>query len=195
MRAMQPPEVKPGDVIGFSGACCRSVLINVATCGIPFWGISHVGIVASARGKNFLFEATEDDYPCALTGRVSPGVKAVVLEDRIQSYPGRVWCYPLYRELDGDESLDLSEFTYTVIGRPYDSIGAIRVAGLITPRVLGLLGCADTSRLFCSELVAAALAAVGIFDTGNVSSWSPNRLVRSLHRSGIIQKHERLRKG
>jgi len=37
---------KPGDIIGFSGDSWMSATINLATYGIPYWDLSHVGIVA-----------------------------------------------------------------------------------------------------------------------------------------------------
>ena len=46
LRSPRPrPEPKAGDIIGFSGDSWLSVGINLATYGIPFWSLSHVGIL------------------------------------------------------------------------------------------------------------------------------------------------------
>ena len=45
-----PDEIKAGDIIGFSGDSWISTLVNIATYGIPFWGLSHVGIMGR-RGR------------------------------------------------------------------------------------------------------------------------------------------------
>ena len=44
-----PEAIKAGDIVGFSGPSWISAGINIATYGIPLWGISHVGIMANAR--------------------------------------------------------------------------------------------------------------------------------------------------
>ena len=56
-RPEDAPEVKAGDLIAFSGDSWISDLVNVATYGIPRWGVSHVGIMGEARdGRLLLFE-------------------------------------------------------------------------------------------------------------------------------------------
>ena len=49
-----PDEIKAGDIIGFSGDSWISALVNVATYGIPFWGLSHVGILGHADDGRLL---------------------------------------------------------------------------------------------------------------------------------------------
>ena len=63
-------EIKAGDIIGFSGDSWISACVNIATYGIPFWGLSHVGIMGHADdGRLLLFESTQlDDLPCEITG-------------------------------------------------------------------------------------------------------------------------------
>jgi len=67
-----PGEIKAGDIIGFSGDSWISTLVNIATYGIPFWGLSHVGIMGRADdGRLMLFESTQlDGLPCEITGEV-----------------------------------------------------------------------------------------------------------------------------
>ena len=47
--SIQLDDLKAGDVLGFSGDAWMSAAISIATYGIPFWGISHVGIVAEVE--------------------------------------------------------------------------------------------------------------------------------------------------
>jgi hypothetical protein len=44
---------KPGDILGFSGDTWVSATINLATYGIPYWHLSHVGIVAEWDGDGY----------------------------------------------------------------------------------------------------------------------------------------------
>ena len=61
------PAPKAGDIIGFSGDSWMSAGINMATYGIPFWSLSHVGIVGEHDGELLLFESTElNKLPCAI---------------------------------------------------------------------------------------------------------------------------------
>ena len=96
-----PDEIKAGDIIGFSGDSWISTLVNIATYGIPFWGLSHVGIMGHADdGRLMLFESTQlDDLPCEITGEVFLGTQAHQLEHVVKVYKGKVWHYPLYRPL------------------------------------------------------------------------------------------------
>ena len=51
----------------------------------------------------------------------------------------------------------------------------------------------DLSKLYCSELVAAAHNAIGLFPTPNPARWSPNTLVRAERRLGILANLERIK--
>ena len=77
-RIVNPNDLKAGDVIGFSGQSWISFLINIGTYGIPFWGISHVGIMAHAPdGRLLLFESTTlEDMPCEIGGECFNGTQA-----------------------------------------------------------------------------------------------------------------------
>lgn len=39
------PNFQPGDFLGFSERSLRGIIVNLATWGIPFVGLSHVGII------------------------------------------------------------------------------------------------------------------------------------------------------
>lgn len=187
--------LKPGDIIGFSGRCWVSTIINLFTGGIPFWGLSHVGIMAHDHNGQLLFweSTSESDLPCEIAGRKIAGVQAHSLNKVLAAYNGRSWLYSLFRPLYAHEDASLSEFLASLVGRPYDKTGAIRAGGAIVAPIEGLLRQENLNQLFCSEEVAAALAHIGIFQTANASRWSPNRLMRCLRRYGIVRKPERLK--
>ena len=194
-RSSNPPEVKAGDLIAFSGESFVSDLINIATYGIPRWSISHVGLMGEAAdGRLLLFESTTlDGLPCEITGAHFDGTQAHLLEKVIAVYGGKVWHYPLYRRLYDAERQRLTSFLMAAIGVPYDQLGAMRSAGVGLSWIESLFREQDLSSIFCSEMAAAAYAAVGLFATDNVSRWSPNRLTRRLRRAEILLKPWRLK--
>ena len=93
-----PDEIKAGDIIGFSGDSWISALVNMATYGVPFWSLSHVGILGhAADGRLMLFESTQlDGLPCEITGEVFLGTQAHQLEHVVEAYKGKVWHYPAF---------------------------------------------------------------------------------------------------
>ena len=71
-------EIKAGDIIGFSGRSWISAGINIATYGIPLWGISHVGIMANAPGRqpaDLREHVAGGDLPCEITGEASSAAR------------------------------------------------------------------------------------------------------------------------
>jgi len=194
-KSVPPDEVRAGDIIGFSGRSWVSVVINLATYGIPLIGISHVGIMARCPdGELRLFESTSlDDIPCEITGKVIHGTQAHKLGVILNHYAGRAYHYPLYRALYPQEDARLTEFLVGTLGTPYDKLGAIRSAGVGLSWIESLLHEQCLASIFCSEWTAAAYANVGLFATDNVSRWSPNKFVRRLRRAEILLKPRRLR--
>ena len=188
------PEPKPGDIIGFSGNCWLSVGINLASYGIPFWSLSHVGIVGEHKGELLLFESTSlSELPCAIQGKPVWGTQAHRLDGCVRAYRGKVWHYPLYRPLYAFESQRLSAFLLKYLGKDYDAIGAFRAGGIGWSWLESKLRRQDLTSLFCSEYCAAAHAHVGVFRTDHVGRWSPNRLVRTERRRGILRRPWRLK--
>lgn len=185
--------VKSGDIIGFSGRSLRSGLINLATGGIPLWGISHVGIIATLDKRILLFDSTEAPGVCSVTGNFHRGVQAHHLSDVLADYKGRVWHYPLYRRLYQHENDRLGVYLGGVLGHGYDKAGAVRAGGLLFAKLNALIYGQDLAELFCSELLAAALSRIGIFPTVNASRWNPNKLIRAMRRARILHKGERLK--
>lgn len=176
-------EFKAGDVIGFSGRSWDSVLINLATGGIPLWGLSHVGIVGYGkhRPELLLFES------------LGNGVTSSPVEEAVEKYKGRVWAYRLFRHMYLHEVTRMSAYLSSMIRRSYDVHGATRSAGKVFSFVEALFRKEDLTTLFCSELVAAQLAYVGLFATGSASRWNPNHLVRTLRQLGIVRRPERMK--
>lgn len=186
-------EIKIGDVISFSGFGRKSAFINLVTFGIPFWWASHVGIIGEFAGEQLLFESTTlSNIPCVVQGQTFKGVQAIRLTDRVRSYEGRVYHYPIYRPLFGFEAERLNEFLLDKVGTPYDMHGGMRSAthGLswLESRFKG----EDLNFIFCSELVAAAHAKIGLLQTSSASRWNPNRLIRYERRTGILRRSRRL---
>ncbi len=189
------PTVQPGDIIGFSGEGFISDLINVATYGIPRWGISHVGVMGEADdGRLLLWESTTlDGLPCEIAGKPFNGSQAHWLDAVVNGYRGKVWHYPLCRSLYENERRRLTEFLMETVHTPYDEMGAFRSAGVGLSWIESLFRDQDLNKIFCSEWCCAAHTAIGIFRTDNVSRWNPNRFVRMERRQGILLKSRRLK--
>ena len=186
--------IKAGDIVGFSGAARTSDIVNIATYGIPRWSLSHVGIIANYQGQKLLFESTTlDKLPCEITKKQLNGVQAHKFDDVVENYAGRVWVYPLYRPLFESEDRRLSDFVLSLVGRPYDTEGAIRSGGLLFSLVESLFRSEDLHTLFCSELCAKALSEIGLVPTDDAARWSPNHLIRHLRWHEILLKPRRVK--
>jgi hypothetical protein len=187
--------MKSGDLLAFSGANFISDLVNVATYGLPRCGISHVAIIGDAEdGRQLLWESTTlDDLPCEITGKRIEGFQAHTVSQAVERYRGKVWLYPLYRDLYEAERNRLTVILSGLIGRSYDSLGACRSAGVGLSWIESLFRDEDLSSIFCSESVAAVYAALGLVPAKNASRWNPNRLVRRYQRAGILLKPDRLK--
>ena len=188
------PTFRPGDLIGFSGSAWTSAFIQLVTYGIPGWSLSHVAIIGEHDSKNLLFESDENPkLPCAIRGTIAKGVQAHSIQEKIASYPGKVWHYSLSRELYSFEQARLNGFLLSKIGDGYDKIGAIRAGGLGFSWVESCFHEENLNSLFCSEYCAAAHREIGLFPTDNVGRWSPNRLCRKERRMGLLLKPRRLK--
>ena len=184
-------DYKDGDIIGFSGGHFCSDLINLSTYGIPRYSLSHVGILArkNKRTKWLVFEANENvPWQCAVTHRKHDGIQAHSLELLLERYRGKVWHYSR-QVLCPTLYLALCE----ELGTPYDWRGATRAGGKLWSFIQAIFRQEDTSAFFCSEFVATILREFGIFETDNVSKWSPNKLMRKLVRSGTYKQAIKLK--
>lgn len=184
---------KPGEVLGFSGDGGISFMVNILSYGIPWISISHLGILGEHEGELLLFESTTlSNIPCKIQDKLTKGVQAVRLKDRVEKYDGKVFHYPLVNPLFASEQRRLNQFLHDQIGKPYDLIGALRSGGSLFAWFESHLREADLNFLFCSELVASSLHRVDRLETHNVSSWSPNKLIRHGLKKKILQKPRRL---
>lgn len=185
-------DAKPGDIMGFSGDSWASAGINVATFGIPWWSLSHVGILGEHDGKLLLFESTTfNTEPCEITGKVIQGSQAHDLEKKIAGYHGKVYHYPLYRKLYEHERTRLNDFLHATLGHPYDKIGAFRAGGNGFSWLESQLCERDLSSLFCSEWCAAAHDEIGIFPNEDDARWNPNHFVRTERHMGLLKRPRR----
>lgn len=193
-KPLRDLEPKPGDIIGFCGDGWLSAGINLATYGVPYWSISHLGIIGEHNGRTLLFESCyHQDAPCEIQDKLFSGTQAHTLDFRLNNYPGKIWHYPLYRSLYDDEKERLNGFLLDTIGLPYDQIGAFRAGEYGLSWIEAWLRETDLSSIFCSEWCAAAHTHIGIFRTDNVSRWNPNRFVRVERRQEILTRPRRLK--
>jgi hypothetical protein len=189
-----PADLKAGDIIGFSGDAWLSAGIALATFGVPWWSLSHVGIMGEHDGRLLLFESTTlNSEPCCITGKCIEGSQAHPLDETVARYPGKVWHYPIYRALFPHERERLNDFLLDTLGEPYDQIGAFRAGGFGFSWLESRLRESDLASLFCSEWCAAAHAEIGLFATDNVSRWNPSFFVRTERRQGILRKPRRMK--
>lgn len=187
-------DFKAGDLVGFSGNGVVSDVINIATFGAPRWGLSHIGIIAPWSFGMVMFESTSLAPPgvqCVIQRKWVSGTQAHFLSD-IKIRPGKIWHYPLSRDLYPEEERRLGRFLEAQIGRPYDMRGALRSGGMVARALNAVLRPEDLGQLFCSEFVAAAYGNLGILPTANASSYSPNAFVRRCRRHGIVKPRIRL---
>lgn len=167
-----------GTIIGFSGRDIISDFINVMSCGIPRWSVSHVGI-------------TVDDL--LVEARSTHGVTATLITQRLEESPGRIYEYQPVRPLYYDESARLNSYLASQLGKPYDLAGALRSGGFVFAALQKCLHREDLQKLFCSELVASAIQQVGTFQTNHASWLSPNKLCRLATRRGVYRDARRLK--
>lgn len=188
------PNLRPGDIIAFSGYNWQSYFINAVTYGVPLFSVSHVGIMAEHANALMLFESTTNtQHPCAIRRQYVRGTQAHFIEDRMATYDGKIWVYPLVKALRRNERHRLSKYLLGTLGRPYDSLGATRSGAKVWAILQSMLHKESVAALFCSEWVADALRHIERFDTDHVGKWNPNSLVREARRRGIVGKPVRLK--
>ena len=185
--------IQPGDILGFSGCNWKSSLIRVCTggcCG----GLSHVGIAVAWPGhkRPLICESTSlCDLPCVVQGRVVKGVQFHLMRERIATYRGRVWHFPLARPLLPGESAALTSYCRAYLGVEYDRRGAIGARHTFLAWLLRRSENLD--RLFCSEWMVAAMRYMHRFRTDNASAWSPNAAIRTMLREDECKPGRRIK--
>lgn len=184
-------QTRPGDLIGFSGYDLASIIVNLATYGVPGYHISHVAIVGADLR---LYESTpyvrlKDE----LTNKKVCGTQCHSLEPRAADFWGKMWHYPLNRPLSDSQINAMQEYLMGEMGRTYDFLGAMRAGGKIFSYVQGVWRPANDKYLFCSELCAFAHRHVDVFRTINESKWSPNALIRAEREQDVLGKAVRIK--
>lgn len=188
--------IQAGDIVACLGQTRESKTICLGTLGWPFWpylGVSHLGIIGEYRGKPYIFESTTwNEFKCEIRHKTIKGTQAHRIEPWIERYAGMIWHYPLITPLYRDEKTRLNKFLRDGCGEPYDTLGALRIgAGLSW--LESRLGINQLASIFCSEWCAAAHSHIGIFNTDNVSRWSPNKFLRAERRQKILGRPRRLK--
>lgn len=187
----RPFPLQAGDLLAFSGTDLLSRIVQLGT----FSRFSHVGICARWGDRLLLFESTTlNPEPCAILGRRLDGVQAHCPWQRICAYPGEVWCCRLVSQerLKPDESRRLTDFLAELLGKQYDTPGAL-LSGTRLLKRRWWASREDLARLFCSELCTAALKHVRRFPLVNASAVNPSELVREAVRIGMYQPAVRLK--
>ena len=169
-------QMKPGDVIAFSGKGNFSEIIKWATRA----SVSHVGVILQSQllidGQaqqgmfNQIIEST------SLNG--FSGVTISRLSDRLDTYEGEIWWLPVRKDIHNQ--MDKKKFYDFLIHqerKEYDIPQAIKSA-LDALDNMPIIGSSsrnreDFARFFCSELVAAALEIAGAIKNINASEVTP----------------------
>lgn len=172
-------QMRPGDVIAFSGKDNFSDIIKWATRS----NTSHVGVVFETK---VVFENTPQPgiivdvmesttlYVDPVTGERKAGVQRNRLSDRVEYHSGELWWLPLSDQ--ARQNLDLKKFVDFMMHndkREYDLPQAI-LAGVDLLDKAGLTrNTEDFAKFFCSELVAAAFESSGLIGNINASEVTP----------------------
>ena len=172
-----------GDVIAFSGKGRVSEIIKWKT-GSPF---SHVGMVLDTDmqggiGKAvLLIESTSlNNISDASHGELLKGVQMHFLSNRLGSYDGKAWWFPLKNKLSNHGAHNMQQWLRKKHDErtPYDTIQAIGAGADLFDWIPGLQTEPDFSSLFCSELVTRALQIAGVVCEGvNPSEQTPADVV------------------
>jgi hypothetical protein len=155
-------QIKPGDVIAFSGKDLPSGVVKLATQS----KYVHVAIVIWRDVKNILIAESHVDLslPSVGTGEKALGVQLQWLDDRISQQPPPIWWAALKEPLDEAGLAKMRQWVQEIENQkiPYDFLQAIGV-GLES---LGLkrFNQQDDRAYFCSELVTCALQQAGAID-------------------------------
>ena len=186
--------MKAGDILGFCGKDWLSHMINLGSFRLPYFGLSHVGIVSNHDGKLVLFESTTYNLePCLIMGDKTDGVQAQDIDKRIQTVDAYVYLYSLRDELTHLEEELLDSFLVSKLQARYDMIGAFRSGGKVFSLLEAGIHPENMNTIFCSELCAAAHREVHRLDTKHASYWNPSRLMEYEVKHCISRKAKRLK--
>ena len=182
---------RPGDVVLFASDKPRAYGYYLfGQTGPP----SHVGMVVTMPdGRPGIFESGgNDNWRISLTEA----------NERLASYPGRVWVRQRFVPPTPDQSRMLSEFASMVLGLRYPFLRAIGHGFMIRPRgpmrtffMGGPVGLRDG--YICGELVVEALAYAGMIDsiTARPSATYPRDLFKDASLNLYIHRRPPLKCG
>jgi hypothetical protein len=174
--------INSGDVLAFSGKGRISSIIKIATCS----SISHVGMALWMDGELYSAESTTLSNVQDISGEFRKGFQIVKMDDRIANYDGKAWLARLHEPLADHEELVLKSFLLKCHKQriQYDTVQAIE-AGVDCKFVewvkykLHIKKKNDLTRVFCSEIAAAALEQVGRLDQNvDASELTPKDVVK-----------------
>lgn len=169
-------QIKPGDIIAFSGKKRFERLVRLTTRSI----ISHVGIVCR-NGKTVDVVESAGLKQSHEGGGESGGVQCRQLAKRVEGYEGLIWWLPLSEASRSSFDLEkFAQFLKDADGRQYIIPHSIRATlSFIDDNPffdLATYSQRDFSEFFCSELAAAALQAAGVIQQLNLSEVTPANL-------------------
>lgn len=168
--------VQPGDIIAYGGNSLFSRWTKLTTNA----QVTHVAMVSlETCDKNHrqIFEAT--DYDGERTVMSNP------LHERINTYDGDMWWLPLSQEARFrynqqaeqchtflSQQIDKDYDIWQLFGAAVDFIDHLPIIGRLSYNK------EDTTRWFCSELIAAGLREAQIVELDNVSEVTPIDICR-----------------
>lgn len=169
-------QMKPGDIIAFSGKGQFSEIIKWATLS----AVSHVGIIL--QSKLLFDDEPQSGYFNQVIESTSlngfSGVSISRLSDRLATYEGEIWWLPLSDASRAKLNFKaFYDFLLHQEHKPYDTTQAVKSA-LDALDAIPLIGDAthnkeDFSKFFCSELAAAGLEKGGVISNLNASEVTP----------------------
>lgn len=181
--------LKNGDILAFGSCSAVSGVIGIGQCTIPYLFPNHVGIFIDnhSLGPVIVESLMSFNRPCLVQKKVTSGVQVHSLRLRVLTHPGRVWVYPLSKELTSAQYDELLRFLWSYIGTQYDLIGAFR-SRQYSFLESWLSRKEDLNRVFCSEFCAAALAKIDVIRTVETNRYNPRRFLRELIEQGAVTR-------
>ncbi|MDH5179541.1 MAG: hypothetical protein OEZ39_02965 [Gammaproteobacteria bacterium] len=175
-------EMRPGDVIAFSGKGNFSDLIRFATAST----VSHVGVILHTKIPTDTHERYFNQIIESATIRNYAGVHISRMSDRLKEYDGEIWWLPLSDEVRNSRfnAVKFYEFLFQAEGKKYDTLQALKAGTdwFDSWKIFGKGGPGyneeDFGKFFCSELVAGGLEAAGSVGNINASEVTPIDLCR-----------------
>jgi len=169
--------MKPGDVIAFSGKGTFSEVIKWAT-----WSpISHVAVLMQTRVKDYASNSFFNQIIESTSLNDFNGVQMSQLSQRLEAYHGDVWWLPLREPMTAEQHTAFYEFLFKQAKerKRYDMPQAIKSALDLLDKQHGPgYNHESFERFFCSELVAAGLEKAGVVPQLNSSEVTPINLCR-----------------